>query len=55
MICQSLFGKDAKGDVRAAGAEALKALQSTVGREERLWKWVDDAKQQNELKRLTAV
>jgi hypothetical protein len=48
----------AKAEVRVAAAEALKALQQIALRcpqRDKLWTWVTDYKQQEEIKRITSV
>jgi hypothetical protein len=47
-----------KAEVRVAAAEALKALQQIALRcpqRDKLWTWVTDYKQQEEIKRITSV
>ena len=59
-ICACLFGAGAKGDVKVAAGEALKALQRVCAggagdAASRVWLWVDDIVQQDEIKRITAT
>lgn len=51
-VCQALFATGTKGDVRVAAADALKALQNCCPMGERVWSWVSDHSQQEELKKI---